>query len=91
MLDIICLGIIKDLPSTNLFRSEEMIYIYLDMSRIYPYYIFLGVRKASPPNPLSERRGGVLDTICLGIIKDLPSTNLFKSEERLSPTIGVSW
>ncbi|MBF1602553.1 MAG: hypothetical protein HXO29_09970, partial [Prevotella sp.] len=91
VLDIICLGIIKDLPSTNLFRSEEMIYIYLDMSRIYPYYIFLGVRKASPPNPLSERRGGVLDTICLGIIKDLPSTNLFKSEERLSPTIGVSW
>ena len=40
MLDTICLGIIKYLPSTNLFRSEEIIYIYLDVSRIYPYYIF---------------------------------------------------
>jgi len=40
VLDTICLGIIKYLPSTNLFRSEEIIYIYLDMSRIYPYYIF---------------------------------------------------
>ncbi len=58
MLDIICLGIIKDLPSTNLFRSEEIIYIYLDMSRIYPLLYFLRSEKSlTPQPPLRKERG----------------------------------
>ena len=65
MLDIICLGIIKYLPSTNLFRSEEIIYIYLDMSRIHPLLYFLRSEEShSLTNrgilvitPLSFRRG----------------------------------
>ena len=48
-----------------------MIYIYLDMSRIYPYYIFLGVRKASPPQPPLRKERGSAGYNLLGNYKRL--------------------